>query len=229
MCGRFLLRCPPDNWPSDLLGDSDYGVVFNLPASSAFETRSNISPTQSVLSIVQASAGESRTIQTFRWGLVPRWADDVKIGASMINARSETVELKPSFRHAFAQRRCLIPADGYYEWVKVEDKKQAMLIQRPGQELFCFAGLWERNEKISSRTGEESATHEPLVTCTIITTAANQSMISLHDRMPVVIRPGDYRRWLDPNYRDVAALKSLLAAADEGFFVSKPVGKVSGS
>lgn len=146
----------------------------------------------------------------------------------MINARSETVDQKPSFKAAFSQRRCLIPADGYYEWIKVEKTKQPMLIERPGSELFCFAGFWERNDKLSVNKNGTSEPSEPLMTCTIITAVANASMASIHDRMPVVIKPADYRRWLDPNDRDLTFLKSLLVAADDDYFQATPVEKVAG-
>jgi putative SOS response-associated peptidase YedK len=248
MCGRFLLRCPPENWPAELLGEDD-NAEPNRTAEYSFVSRSNIAPTQMVLAIFQAHAGAPRTLRPFRWGLIPPWADDPKIGSSMINARAETVDQKPSFKSAFSQRRVLIPADGYYEWVKKDDKtKQPMLIERPGRELFCFAGLWEHNDKIglselakkqTAIIDENEASQTPikavsmsgasLTTCTIITTAANESMAGIHDRMPVVIDASDYRRWLDPNYRDTESLKSLLRAAADDYFTVTPVQRVTGA
>ena len=240
MCGRFLLRTPPESWPADLVSNldgefSDIRLQPNL--TGLFEPRQNVSPTQSVLAIVQPKAGGLRELRALRWGLVPSWAKDRSIGAKMINARAETVDEKPSFRTAFSRQRCLIPADGYYEWIKTDDGKQPMLIERQSSDLFCFAGLWEQNRSLTYdkeaqavREGGDEAQIQsrPLSTCTIITTAANPSMQSIHDRMPVIIEPSEYVRWLDPAFRDVTALKRLLHAAEEGFFESKPVGKVAG-
>jgi len=231
MCGRFLLRCPPENWPENLFGDG--GGLVSSKLGDAFRPRQNICPTQPVFAIVQAanhdqSTPSLRTLTMLRWGLVPSWASDRKIGASMINARSETVAEKPSFRTAFARRRCLIPADGYYEWVSLEKGKQPMLIERPNQELFCFAGLWERNEKLPAEKDGVADRARPLLTCTIITTAANTSLSAIHARMPVVVRPENYDVWLDPSVQNVSALQQLLVAAADGYFGAVPVERVSG-
>jgi len=211
MCGRFLLRCPPENWPADLLGGDD--DALQMP--KLFEPRQNISPTQNVLAIT-ASVDGTRSLQAFRWGLVPPWADDLKIGASMINARSETVDEKPSFRKSFLQRRCLIPADGYYEWITRDKKKYPMRIERPGREVFCFAGLYERNESLD------------VSSCTIITAGAGDSLRWIHDRTPLVIAPTNYPRWLDPNFRERETLKGMLSAPGDDFFEADEVEKVTG-
>lgn len=212
MCGRFLLRSPPESWPADLFGD-----LSELNTSSDFVPRKNICPTQDVLGFVQTDVGQTPELRSFRWGLIPHWAKDRSIGAKMINARAETVDEKPSFRVPFSRRRCLVVADGYYEWVKTPGGKQPMLIERPEQQLFLFAGLWDRNVQVGD---------EPTVSCTIITTAANESMAATHDRMPVVIQPTEVQRWLDPGFRDTSALKSLLQAADDGYFKVTPVDRV---
>ncbi len=224
MCGRFLLRCPPESWPASLfdnLLDDD-----NLQASCV--PRANIAPTQAVLAIVQESAQSPRTLRALRWGLVPSWTNDRKLAANMINARAETVHEKPSFRSAFSRRRCLIPADGYYEWIMLESGKQPMLFERPDQEVFCFAGLWERNVKLAAdKDGIADAAH-PLLTCTVITTAANQAISHWHDRMPVIIKPNDYSQWLDPSENDKAVVRELLVAAEDDFLKVRPVEKVGG-
>lgn len=153
-----------------------------------------------------------------RWGLVPSWADDLSIGNRMINARGETVDSKPSFRRAFASRRCIIPADGYFEWQKVSDGKQPYLIERPDGGVFAMAGLWEENRKV-----RDDGT--PIRTCTVITTAANDVTGEVHDRMPVVLDPNDFDRWLDPAFRQTDELKSLIKSAPNDLLRLKPVSR----
>ncbi len=193
---------------------ADDGVVRGR--SSFASTRSNISPTQSVFAVVESDEHERRVLKSLRWGLVPSWADDKKIGASMINARSETVDEKRSFKKLFTEHRCLIPADGYYEWLTEGKKKHPYRIERPDGALFCFAGLWERNQRLG------------LETCTIITTAATAKMSWLHDRMPVVVKPEHYDAWLSSDFRDVATLKSWMQPEADGTLVATAVDKVSG-
>jgi putative SOS response-associated peptidase YedK len=137
-----------------------------------------------------------------RWGLIPSWAKDAKIGNKLINARGETVAEKPSFRSAFRKRRCLIPADGFYEWKKLDGGKQPHFIHLRDEEPFAFAGLWEH------WTNPDDG--EVIESCTIVTTEANALMRTLHDRMPVILPPADYDRWLDPATQDVEGLKELL-------------------
>lgn len=170
--------------------------------------RYNIAPTQSIIAIRRTETGEPRSAANLRWGLVPSWADDLSIGNRMINARSETVDTKPSFRKAFASRRCLIPADGYYEWKKVADGKQPYLIERRDGGMLAMAGLWESNRKIA-----EDGT--AIQTCTILTTSANQTTGEIHQRMPVFLDVDDHEQWLDPGYRDTEQLKQLLTPAPE--------------
>ncbi|MGV3486650.1 MAG: SOS response-associated peptidase [Planctomycetaceae bacterium] len=225
MCGRFLLRCPPESWPADLFGPEQ--PLPSLPASDeVFTPRWNIAPTQKVLAVVQRTHDAPRELRSFQWGLVPSWSRDRKIGAKMINARSETVHEKPSFRAAFAKRRCLIPADGYYEWVKTEHGKQPMLIEREGSKPFCFAGLWELCFHLPVERDGQVDPQRPLATCTILTTAANHAMRPIHDRMPVVIEPEHYARWLDPEFSQPKALQELLLAAEEDYFIAAPVERV---
>ena len=201
MCGRFTLRTPASQWAQLFLPQLAPELS---PADQP--PRFNIAPTQSIDCVLQEQAGQLRSVVQMRWGLVPSWADDRAIGNRMINARGETVESKPSFRKAFARRRCLIPADGYYEWKKVDDGKQPYLIERSDGGMLAMAGLWEENRKVADDG-------QPLRTCTVITTSANPTTSSLHDRMPVFLETSDHDRWLDPGFHEVDALKALLSPA----------------
>lgn len=185
MCGRFALMTPTEQLAMQF--DVPESAVSALPPSVP---RYNIAPTQPVAAIRLDEQGE-REITFFRWGLIPSWAKDIKMGARMINARSETVAEKPSFRAAFKRRRCLIPADGFYEWQKQPNGKQPIFI-RPaeGEERpFALAGLWE-----VWRDPDGSA----LQTCTILTTTPNELMAPIHNRMPVIVEPEDFDLWLNP-------------------------------
>ena len=175
MCGRFTLRTP-----AQLLAQ-----VFGVMDVPQFPIRYNIAPTQNVLA-VRLDSRHQREFTTLQWGLIPGWADDPSIGNKLINARAETVPTKPSFRDAFRHRRCLIVADGFYEWEKQGKEKQPMLICHPDNRPFAFAGLWENWRK---GPGE-------IQSCTIITTAPNAFMTQVHDRMPVILLPQDYDQWL---------------------------------
>jgi putative SOS response-associated peptidase YedK len=177
--------------------------------------RYNIAPTQEIAA-VRANASGQRQLGLFRWGLVPSWADDPKIGYRLINARADTVATKPSFRSAFKQRRCLIPADGFYEWKKEGKEKQPYLIEVGDSQVFAFAGLWE------SWHGEQGP---PLESCTIITTDANPLMSELHDRMPVILSPNDYQAWLDPQNLDREGLEKLLDPYPADEMQYRPVSK----
>ena len=165
-----------------------------------FEPRFNIAPTQQIFCV---RGGESSLEPCFlRWGLVPSWSKDLKIGSRMLNARSETASSKPSFRSAFKKRRCLIVGDGFYEWKKIGNKKQPYWIQ-VNESLFTMAGLWE-----SWRDKEGDGT--VYETCTILTTEANEAMSELHDRMPVILEPHQHAMWLDPTFQEVEPLEQLL-------------------
>ncbi len=164
--------------------------------------RFNIAPTQEV-PVVGRRAGRGPRLGTLRWGLIPSWAKDLSVGSKMINARSETLSEKPSFRKAFRERRCLVVATGFYEWRRGADgKKQAMYIRRPDARPFGFAGLWER-----WRSPSGTVVHS----CAIITATAEGALASVHHRMPLVVQPEDRARWLDPDHRDLDGLRALLA------------------
>ncbi|MAP39061.1 MAG: hypothetical protein CL879_05510 [Dehalococcoidia bacterium] len=163
----------------------------------------NIAPTQEVLAVT--NDGSENRPELMRWGLVPSWANDLKIGNRMINARSETLAEKPSFRTAFKRRRCLIPADGFYEWKREGKAKKPMLITANPGGLFAFAGLWE-----TWKQPDDSW----LLTCAIITTSANEFMKSIHDRMPVILPRESEASWLDPEEQDTAMLSELLLPYD---------------
>lgn len=185
MCGRFALMTPTEQLA--ILFAVDQTTVSALPPSVP---RYNIAPTQPVAAIRLGENGQ-RELTFFRWGLIPSWAKDINIGARMINARSETVAEKPSFRAAFKRRRCLIPADGFYEWQKLNGGKQPMFIHPAEGEKrpFALAGLWE-----VWRDPDGSA----LQSCTILTTKPNELIAPIHNRMPVIIEEEDYDLWLHP-------------------------------
>jgi len=190
MCGRFTLSTPS----SALAGQ------FGLSALAELAPRYNIAPTQPVPAVRNGPDGRP-TYVSLRWGLIPAWARDAAIGARMINARAETVDKKPSFRDSFRRRRCLVLADGYYEWQKTAAGKQPYLIRIAGGGAFAFAALWDRCEQVGG-TAIES--------CTIITTVPTRELRGIHDRMPVILAGADYRRWLDAACTDVEDLRKLL-------------------
>lgn len=212
MCGRLTLRTPPKDWIESLLpglgGDADPSA--GIPAESP---RYNIAPTQTIWALAHFTGKDSAVAHRFRWGLVPRWAKDLAIGNRMINARSETVDSKPSFRDAWKRRRCLIPADGYYEWRATADGKQPYLIESAGDDrVLAMAGLWECNDHVKDPKSDRAG---PLWTCTIMTTRANSTTVKIHDRMPVLIDQADFGCWLDPEFSDAGYLKTLLGPARE--------------
>lgn len=202
MCGRFTLRAAANSWCQMFFSDMEPESLPHDPP------RYNIAPTQRIATILRESVGQVASVAKLRWGLVPPWSDDLKIGNRMINARGETVDSKPSFKKAFAQQRCLIIADGYYEWKKTPDGKQPFLIQQADARPMAFAGLWEQNRRAS---GDDST----IRTCTIITTNANNTTRPVHDRMPVILDASHYDCWIDPGCRDTAMLKSLLVACPD--------------
>jgi putative SOS response-associated peptidase YedK len=205
MCGRYTLKTPA-------------GVLterFDIEESSTSITSSyNIAPTQQVATVLAENG--KRKLEMLHWGLIPSWAKDPEVGNRMINARAETVAEKPSYRKAFQERRCLILADGFYEWQKTDNGKQPFYIRMEDESPFAFAGLWE-----SWRNGRE------IRSCTIITTAPNELAASIHNRMPVILHPEDYDMWLDPDFDEREPLTSLLkpfpAEAMEAYPVSRRV------
>jgi len=196
MCGRFTLTADQDSFE-----DRFSFTGFDLGWVPSF----NIAPTQEVLTVT--NDGSENHPELMRWGLVPPWAKDPKIGNRMINARSETLTEKPSFRTAFERRRCLIPADGFYEWKREGKAKKPMLITANPGGLFAFAGLWETWKQPDDCW---------LLTCAIITTSANEFMTSIHDRMPVILPRESEALWLDPEEQDTAMLSELLLPYDSG-------------
>ena len=194
MCGRFTVTAEGD------VVKSDFGLQEVPPG---YEPRFNVAPMQDVLAVIHDGAGPRAG--WLRWGLVPSWATDPSIGARMINARSETIDQKSAFREAFEKRRCLIVADGFYEWQHIGGIKVPMRIRRRGGGLFAFAGLWERWSRPNT---------DPLITCTILTTTPAPSIASIHDRMPVILRPEDYSAWLARDI-DADSLKPLLRPYDD--------------
>jgi putative SOS response-associated peptidase YedK len=180
---------------------------FNLdPEDVAWAARWNIAPTEEVATVRQDAKRPRRVFGLMRWGLIPFWAKDPSIGARTINAVSETAAEKPAFKDSLRRRRCLIPADGFYEWRRVSaSKKQAYNIGMADDGLFAFAGLWDRWKNPEGNTVE---------TCTILTTGANALVADIHDRMPVILRPEDYDLWLDPGVTDPARVAELLKPYD---------------
>jgi putative SOS response-associated peptidase YedK len=189
MCGRFVL----------FAAGEEVAECFELAEAPLFEPRYNIAPTQPVAVVRATAAG--RSLAFLRWGLIPSWSTDPAIGNRLINARCETVAVKPSFRSAFKQRRCLIPASGFYEWQKLGTRlKQPYFIRPRDGGLLALAGVWE-------------CWHDPqgqvVETCTILTTEANEIMRPLHDRMPVILDSAAESTWLDPR-SSTEALQSLF-------------------
>jgi putative SOS response-associated peptidase YedK len=193
MCGRFTLTLDAHQL------QAAFPWVI-MPEEGDVTARYNIAPTQPVAAIPNE---EPYRLDHFYWGLVPSWSKDVAIGSRLINARSETLAEKPSFRAAYRRRRCLIPADGFYEWQSLPGRKnkQPVLIRMRSQEVFCLAGLWEIWQ---SPEGSE------LRSCTILTTRPNELVAPIHDRMPVILPAAAYRTWLSPNEETPAALQGLL-------------------
>jgi putative SOS response-associated peptidase YedK len=205
MCGRYALYTPVEA-VARLFGVNEMHAADLAP-------RYNIAPTQDVPVVRVAPWGEEaggesevRELAVVRWGLVPFWAKDASIGNRMINARAETVAGKPAFRAAFSRRRCLVPADGFFEWQKTADGKQPWYIHAAANEPMAFAGLWE--------VWDGKGTAPPLASCTIITTRANRFMAPLHDRMPVVLEGSDRDAWLDPDAPG-PVLQGLLEPHDD--------------
>lgn len=192
MCGRFALAT--DIKILAMLYDLDLRPDFE------FHPRYNIAPTQQVLTLRLSPEDMQLELVRLKWGLVPFWSEDPAIGSRMINARAETVAEKPSFRNAFKKRRLLIPASGFYEWKKEDGKKQPYYIYRRDEKPFSFAGLWEKWDKGPN----------PIESFTILTTEPNSLLSDLHNRMPVIVHPGDYKAWLDPK-TEPGSLQKILA------------------
>lgn len=210
MCGRFTLTVDP----ADL---QEAFPEYHFPNQHA--PRFNIAPTQPVLAILNDGL---QTAVFSLWGLIPSWAKDSVIGARLINARAETLAEKPAFRTAFKYRRCLIPADGFYEWKTEADtkRKTPYFIHLQDHKPFAFAGLWET---WNSPDGEQ------LHSCTIITTQPNELMAKIHNRMPVILHPEHYAQWLDPTPTRTQGLVSLLQSFPAGEMNAYPVSTLVNS
>ncbi|CAN5489602.1 SOS response-associated peptidase [soil metagenome] len=215
MCGRFVSTSSA----ADLA--DHFGAV--PPEGPGPEPRYNVAPTDDVL-VVRGVEG-ARRVEAFHWGLVPWWAEDPKVGSRMINARAETLATKGAFKAAFAERRVLVPADGFYDWAALEGtkRKQAYFVHRPDAEPYAFAGLWEQWR------GRDRDGSDHLRSTTIVTTAANGVMSAIHDRMPVVLPRSSWDEWLDPAHDDLAALGRLLVPAPDDLTVLRPVGPEVGN
>ena len=209
MCGRFNLRTPA----SELA--AFFEIVFDSPLAETLVPRFNIAPSQPVLVIGSHAENPSRTPMLVQWGLVPGWAKDPSLGTRMINARGETVAEKPSFRAAFRHRRCLVPATGFYEWQRTDGpRKQPWHIHRRDEAPFAFAGIWEH---------WEAADGSVLQSCAIITTSPNPLLTGIHDRMPVVLSPSNYDRWINPLHQDCESLEALMVPCPTTELVADPV------
>jgi putative SOS response-associated peptidase YedK len=210
MCGRFTLHASPEA-VADLL---------ELAAPPILAPRYNIAPTQPVGIVRVEGRGGPRRWALVHWGLIPAWSKDPGIGARMINARAETVAEKPSFRAAWRRRRCLVPADGFYEWQRGEKGKQPFYIRRPDQALFAFAGLWER---------WVGADGSELESCTVLTTEPNALMAAIHNRMPVILEPADFADWLghggDATPQELEKLQHLLRPYPAELLEAVPVSR----
>ena len=194
MCGRFTLFSKLNSLLQQLA----------IESAVEYEPRYNIAPTQEVPIFHYDEDGNNR-VRFMRWGLIPSWSKDKSIGSRMINARSETVATKPAFRSAFKRRRCLVPADGYYEWLRDGKKKVPYLIQTKEKQPFAMAGLWE------TWTGDS----EPIASFTIITTTSNDATSFVHDRMPVILNADSFDSWLSPDFEDHEKLQQLMIPYDD--------------
>lgn len=198
MCGRFVSTNQADRI-SEFFGTATFEQSLDL--------NYNVAPTNEVYAVTANVAG-ARDVAVFRWGLVPSWAKTIKVASTMINARSETVAEKPAFKRSFLNRRLLIPMDGFYEWRRTNGTKQPMFIHRVDGQPLAVAGIWAAWRDPSS---EPDAPW--LHTCSILTTAANETMAPIHDRMPVILPPSRWEPWLDPSNHHVDELTSMLKAA----------------
>ena len=207
MCGRFTQRKSPRT----------IAKAFKLDDLPLFAPRYNIAPTQPIATVIRTSHDNNRHFRLFKWGLIPSWAKDPSIGNGMINARSETAATKPSFRSAFKRRRCLVIADGFYEWQQQEKGKQPYFIHMKDDRPFTFAGLWEHWQ---DPNGNE------VDSCTILTTQANSLMEPIHDRMPVILPPNRYDLWLDPDVQRPVEVSPLLRPYDQDDMMAYPVSKL---
>lgn len=206
MCGRYRLSRRKQ------LVEEYFDCV---PWDEDWSPRYNIAPSQPIPVIRQSPKEPVRELTLMKWGLIPRWAKDPSIAMSTINAKSETAALKPAFRDPLKLRRCLIPADGFYEWRRMGKTKQPFCFEVNHGELFAFAGLWD---------GWKDSNGRWVKTCSILTTIPNAVTSTVHDRMPVILDPGSYDRWLDPKMQNAGAISKLLKRYDARPMRCYPVG-----
>ena len=204
MCGRFSLGAT-----------IRVAQIFDVPGWPDTPPRYNIAPGQDIPAVIQNRETARREVRALRWGLVPFWAKDASAGNRPINARAETAATKPAFRKPFRERRCLVPADGFYEWERHGRRKQPWHIRMRDARPFAFAGLWDR---------WQPAEGAPVETVTIVTTAPNALVSRIHDRMPAILPTTEYGLWLDPAVQDVERLQALLRPYPEDEMLAYPVG-----
>jgi putative SOS response-associated peptidase YedK len=205
LCGRFTLFDTA----------ASLAEAFEVAEVPSLSPRYNIAPSQAVAAVRIPPSGGAREVVLLRWGLIPSWAKDPSLGDRMINARAETAAGKPAFRSAIRRRRCLVPASGFYEWKRTNGRKQPYYIRRPDGKPFALAGLWESWE------GPGQAAVE---SCAILTTSANELLLPIHDRMPVIVSPADYDLWLSLGIRDPAELARLFRPCPPEEMTAFPVG-----
>ncbi|MBF6604083.1 MAG: SOS response-associated peptidase [Chloroflexi bacterium] len=204
MCGRFTQQ----------RSDAELAELFDAePLSDDPGGHYNVAPTDAASVVVEK--GERRAVARYRWGLIPHWATDPSIGSRLINARAETLASSNAFRDSLAHRRCIVPTDGFYEWRRADGTRQPFLIAAADGSPLALAGLWSG--------WRDPATDEIRRTFTIVTTAANEFMAPIHDRMPIVLPRHAWATWLDPGMEDLGEVQAILAAATEADLSAHPV------
>jgi putative SOS response-associated peptidase YedK len=219
MCGRYVSASTPDQ----------IAAYFGAePPETELKPSYNVAPTTDVYAVVEGADG-SRRVEVFHWGLIPVWAKDIRIGQKMINARAETLATKGAFKADFRKHRCIIPMDGFYEWQALpgQKAKQPHFIHRVDGEPLAVAGLWSTwRDRAARADAEPRAGVGPqgwLHSCTVVTTAANETMAAIHDRMPVILPASAWEAWLDPTNEDLGALGQLLVPAPTSLLTMHPV------
>lgn len=205
MCGRFTLSSPTQQ----------LALQFEVTEAPSLEPRYNIAPTQPVATVRLTRDGSARELVILQWGLVPFWAKDPEVGERLINARAETLVERPAFREAYRRRRCLVLADGFYEWQKQDGTKQPYYVRMKNGKPFAFAGLWEHWK------GPDTVVES----CTLITTDPNDMMRPIHNRMPVILQPEDYELWLSREVSDPEVLNTLLKPYPSEEMTAFPVSR----
>ena len=212
MCGRFNVLTSAQGFV-DLLE-----IMVNIDSKLGEFPRYNVAPTQPIPAVRQSSSESDAEMVMLRWGLIPHWAKDMSIGNRMINARSETVATKPAFKQSFQRRRCLIAANGWYEWRKIDDRKQPYFIHRKDGAPLFFAGLWARwqgTDKQGQATTVES--------CTILTAEASSTLEEIHPRMPLVLDRGLYEQWIDGSIAEIERLKQIIECRARDIYDAYPI------